>query len=738
MIKPSFSRIAVWIALSVVFMFIQQPSRYAQSANQQSQPEQKTSSQSQPANLPQQDQEAVVRITTQLVQVDAIVTDRKGQHIDDLSEDEFELLVDGKPQPLTFFKLVKLVESRRDEAEKPKEKTPVLTAMPTRQIEPEKVRRTIALVIDDLGLEFRSIAFAKSALKRFVAEQMEEGDLVGIIRTGSGFGIYQQFTSDKRILYAAIDKLRFALNGRRPIPFTLSSTDSLMGRNSVFKTPTEEADERRSDPKKAAREDAEKASGEFRENYFSYGTLGALNYVVRALRPLPGRKVALILSDGLAIPSDNHRSDFIDRMDRLAELAGRSSVSFYSIDVEGLVVPYWTDSAIESMQSSGGSSPIEPEDGLRYLAYQTGGLAFYNNNDTAGLIEKSVDDNRSYYLIGFDPEDETFDRKLHKIQLKVKRPGTHVRTRVGFLGVEEAKAREIPKTPEAQLLYALFSPFAAKDIPYQVTSLFFSSANGEPVIRSYFHIDASKLQFKDESNGEKSTALELVNYTFNEEGTAIEKYAKSFTLRFSAERYRRLLTEGIVYLNDFPIKKPGAYLLRSALRDANSGLLGSSHQFIQIPNLKKNELTLSGIILNSVVDGKALKPVNTAKSAADAATFDVLEAEIQANPAARRFSRDSEIEYQAAIYNPRIDRKTGKPGLLLQFELYRDGKPVFQSPERPVRSDRQNDPKWLDCGGRFQLRNFQTGEYLLRLVVKDQLRSGKGSVAEQWIDFTVR
>ncbi|MDX2030542.1 MAG: VWA domain-containing protein [Blastocatellia bacterium] len=702
-------------------------------------------------------QDSVVRISTQLVQIDAIVTDKKGAHVEDLSEGDFELTIDGKPQPLSYLKLIRLVEPAAEAAPVRRTPTPTLTQMPTRRIEEEKVRRTIALVVDDLGLSFSSVHFAKEALRRFVDEQMQEGDLVGLIRTSGGFGIYQQFTSDKRILYAAIDKLRFALNGRKQIPFIISSGSSLMGRNDVFKTPAEKQHEEmaaRRGPDLTANRDAntntqrdteqqeeftrqgEKSAEAFRESVFASGTLGALNYVVRALRPLPGRKVAVIMSDGLRLRLDDTRYgvEMQRRIRNLIELANRSSVAFYSVNVEGLIPPI-PDPARESIEDAtvdNYSGADAFNDGLRTLAYDTGGLALYNNNRTDLLLKRAVDDNRSYYLLGFDPEDDKFDRKHHKIRLRLKRPGLAIRTREGFFGIEDARVGQAPATREGQLLSALFSPFGAREIPYQVTSLFFSSTTGQPVIRSYFHIDCSKLKFKEEENGIRSLTLELANFTFNEAGMIVESYAQSFQVRLDEARYRRAMAEGLTYLNDFPIKKPGAYQFRSALREASTGQLGSSSQFIQVPDVSKGRFALSGIILNQVENGA---PAATASGEGD-----VLAASIAANPAARRFAANSEIEYLASIYNPRVDKQSGKPALQLQFELYRDGKPVFQSPERPVRTDRPTDPKWtwIDCGGRFQLKNFSAGDYLLRLVIRDQLREGKGATIEQWIDFTVR
>jgi hypothetical protein len=64
-------------------------------------------------------------------------------------------------------------------------------------------------MVDDLGLSFESSARVRRALKKFLDEETQDGDLVAIIRTRAGKGSLQQFTSDKHILYAAIDHVRW-------------------------------------------------------------------------------------------------------------------------------------------------------------------------------------------------------------------------------------------------------------------------------------------------------------------------------------------------------------------------------------------------------------------------------------------------------------------------------------------------------------------------------------------------
>jgi hypothetical protein len=90
----------------------------------------------------------------------------------------------------------------------------LLPPAPLAQIRPEDVRRTIVLMVDDLGLSFESMAFVRSALRKFVNQQMQPGDLVAICRTGAGSGALQQFTVDKRVLLSVIDGLRYNFNGR--------------------------------------------------------------------------------------------------------------------------------------------------------------------------------------------------------------------------------------------------------------------------------------------------------------------------------------------------------------------------------------------------------------------------------------------------------------------------------------------------------------------------------------------
>lgn len=716
-------RLRIAVAVTTALFAVNHPaSQFAQQQTPQPKQETKQPDAQTPA------QEISVRISTQLVQIDAVVTDKKGEHVEDLTEDDFELTVDGKKQTITYFRRIKLSEPKRPAASAANAPKPV-TSPPSASMEtiaPEQVARTIAFVVDDLGLSFESAYYARRAIKKFLDEQMREGDLVAIIRTGRGLGALQQFTSDKRVLYAAVEKLTWNPYSRDMIP-RFGVVDN-------------------NDPRPEESREAEARFEDFRETVFSAGTLGALNFVVRGLRELPGRKSAILISDGLRLFGRNRDNNHVlERVRRLTDLANRSSVVIYSLDAKGLqtLMPTAADPSggmsgpqFAQRMSQMSRQNFDSQEGLTYLARETGGFAVLNNNDLNFGIQRALKDQRSYYLIGFDPEDEKFDRKYHSIKLKALRPGLQTRTRAGFIGFPDRPTEPTPRTRSAQILSALFSPFGARDVATQMTSFFFNSPNpsrkqkNDPesisVVRSFFHIDASNLRFTDTNNGQKLLKLEIATFTFNENGAVVEQHGRAFELQLDEAQYAKALKRGFNYTDDFVIKKPGAYQFRAVIRDAETGRMGSAGQFIQVPDLSKNRLALSGLVLTSPEESDQQSPKSEERD------------DIQPTASVRRFSRNGVIDYGAVVFNATLDPKTGKPQLTMQLEMYHDGKVIHQSEPRQIAPGAMADPKRLECGGRLKLTGFSPGDYIMRMVVTDQLANQKYARAEQWMDFSVR
>jgi VWFA-related protein len=101
----------------------------------------------------------LLRVTVNLVQVDAVVTDSKGNQITNLTADDFVLLQDGKPQKITHFSYISTAAATSAPVA-PTRVTPVkgIPAPPPMKLRPDQIRRTVAMVVDDLGLSFESPA----------------------------------------------------------------------------------------------------------------------------------------------------------------------------------------------------------------------------------------------------------------------------------------------------------------------------------------------------------------------------------------------------------------------------------------------------------------------------------------------------------------------------------------------------------------------------------------------------
>jgi VWFA-related protein len=682
------------------------------------------------------DDEDVVKITTALIQVDVTVTDKKGKIVTNLKPEDFEIYENGERQTITNFSFISAAPSATPAPSPSKNAAPV--AAPPVSIKPEQVKRTIALVVDDLTLSFESTYYVQQSLKKFVNEQMQDGDLVAIIRTGAGIGALQQFTSDKRQLFAAIEKIRWNPNGTGRI----GAFAPIQGGGLQNERQTGDEDETRRD---TARE-----FDEFRESVFATGTLGALNYIVRGMRELPGRKSVMLFSDGFRIFSRasgfaeaNHR--VLDSLRRLTDLANRASVVIYTMDARGLQSLGLTaedDTSglsadqVEQRLSDRRSDFFDTQEGLIYLARQTGGFSIRNNNDLSQGVERMLEDQKGFYLIGYQPDAETFDpqkRRYNKLVIKVKNPDLRVRYRSGFFGISDEEARPTRQTAGQALISALTSPFAASGINVRMNTLFANDAKNGSYVRSLLHISGKDLKFEKQTDGSYKTVFDILAVSFGDNGIPADEISKTYTLTLKEEAYRRVLEKGFVYSFYFPVKKAGAYQLRAAIRDSGSEKTGSANQFVEVPNLKKERLTLSGIVLENLTAQQWQKLSNS--------NAENVRGELESDPmtdtSLRRFQSGTILRYGFEIYNAKLN-PAQKPQIKMQIKIFRDGQPYFESAPSPIDFPPQSDLQRLKVTRAINLgTEMKAGEYVLQVIVTDELAKEKRKIASQFVQFDV-
>jgi hypothetical protein len=281
-------------------------------------------------------------------------------------------------------------------------------------------------------------------------------------------------------------------------------------------------------------------------------------------------------------------------------------------------------------------------------------------------------------------------------------------------------------------------------------------------MRSFIHIDGNDITFKRQPDGTYKAVIDVVALTFGAKGLVVNEANVTHTLTLTERAYKEVLQGGLLYNMLVPAKKPGGYQLRVAVRDTVTERTGSASQYIEVPDVKKGRLTLSGIILKSPEATPAPAAVPTPKKAeepaepvtaaepenvprpspAPAAEPEDGPAPPPANPqgsaAVRRFRRGSTVEYGFYVYNAKPDRADNRPRIQTQLRLFRDGKLVYEGKVLPFDARPVNTQGDIGAGGELFLGTVLVpGEYALQMIVTDLLAKEKQNVAAQWIDFEI-
>jgi VWFA-related protein len=674
------------------------------------------------------------------VRIDAVVSDRDGRTVPGLTANDFEVRQDGKLQRVTFAQFMPVSSGSPTirttaavAARTAHEPSTLRVAEPPAPVRPDEIQRTLAVVVDDLGLSFESFHGMQRALHTFVDRELRPADLVAVVRTGGAGGGLQPFTTDRRVLHAVIDGLRWNGQSRNAVePYVaLNQWKTFSGGGRGGGAPL-------MDPDDFAELD------QLRRSSSAAGTLGALNLVVRGTRDLPGRKAIILVSEGFRFldPTDNGQPDSRVRaaLDRVIDQATRAGVVIYSLDARGLQTAgllasdnlkskpegelMETDIRLRAAQRT--EFNRDTQEGLAYLAEQTGGFAVLNTNDIGRGLGRITDDVRDYYVIGYSPSEGTFARPgekpaLHTISIKAKAPGLHVKTRKEFLGVSDPPDVAGPSTPAQQLIHAATSPFAATDIALRATTLPGYSPDKGTFVRALLHIDARPLTFVDSEDGKKTASVDVLGMVFDEDGTEVAHLTTGFSMRLTSEAAQAAVGDGLAYMLRISIPHAGAYQVRFAVRDQHSGLTGSAGEFVEISDVAGGAFALSGIVLRSEDPGTAVQ----SKVADD----------ISVTPAQALgvYERGARLWYAYEIYNAVTPVQAATT-------IWRGSEQVLAVSPDTLVPPAGNERRFAAAGGVRLGEKLPPGRYVLQIAATeaDPQRKGRSSTAVQRIAFDVR
>ena len=678
----------------------------------------------------------LLRITVVMIQVDAVVTDSAGKHVAGLRPDDFEILQDGVAQKLTYFSYDAGPQPApaSEAAPDPKSKSAVkLPLGPPAPVTAGQVRRTVALVVDDLALGFEDLVQVRDALRHYVERQMQPGDLMALVRTGGGVAILEQFTTDRRVLLEGIDLLKWRFSGR--VGLTPIAPES---------SPGAAPDGERSEPQIL----------DYGYQMSGLGALGTIEQVIRGMKGLPGRKSIVFFSDGMRMDSEVNAS-----LDKVTDMANRSAVSLYTVDPGGLRararerhqdVPIFPPTSTSRNADRFPTFPAEDDsefgmqEGLDALARRTGGLFYRSRNDIVQCVSEATDDQLGYYLLGYSPREGTFDKdaakaKFRRVTVRVRRPGLTVRWKSGFHGVPDqtsiAPSLATPRTREQQLADALASPFTATGLKVRLTSAYNETKKTGAVVQSLLHFGGQELAFSHEADGTWHAAVDVLTSAYRGVKQPMLQRQRKLEIRLLDVEYQRALHEGFLVMLTDPMKQPGAFLMRAVVRDAASERIGSASQYVQVPDTRKGQLAMSGIFLEqapqAMLNPKAAQPSTDGKEGR-------VEIWSEGGPAVRRYHPGQGILYAYSVINPKMKGRGKDFQVGSQLRVFRDGKLLYTGKYSHMLEINSQDPTRLVGGGLISLGGvLSPGEYLVQIVVTDENAGKKQPPVAQWVDFEV-
>jgi len=649
------------------------------------------------------------RAAVNVVQLDVSVLDDKRQPVRGLKASDFHVFEDGKPREIVAFTPVDL-PSRVAEtpAAAPPWAREVAQDVATNQIAAEG--RLVVIAFD------WSIRFDYSQSARRIAtaavETLGPGDQAAVIYT-SGFanaGVPQDFTSDHALLLRAINQpMAFAVKGFDVVSTRVGGFVNASGQMLEDPNGYTSGDCRcRACSLEAMTRVANglrTASGRrkiliFIGTYFrgAEAAMQAPTATMRGLPPPPGATTAFSIPDHEGPGTCNQ--PLKEAREKFERAAGLANLTVHVVDPVGL----------ETLENSpmGGGAPQTiqmRQDSLHMPADLTGGRTVLNTNTPETLVPAILDETQAYYLLGFTASD-TSSSRLHRIEVKVDRPGVHVRSRDGYYGNEEAAAVAAGSS-RAPLVKAVEGAVPHTDIPLSLVAMPFAA----PGKRT--GAVALVLGFQSPTAvgaaGARRAPVHLAIAALDPKGRLVASREASAEL---AAGVSSLAPEILSRLD----LAPGRYEIRVAA-DTPSGQRGSVFTFVDVPDLAKTTLGLSGIAM-------------TATPAAPSAPVGAFADLMPVTPTARRtFATSDRV---AAFLKVQQTRTPAAPVSVVIRVAGADGRVVFAE-TRAIAAAGFSTAQSADLNIDLPLARLDPGEYLLAIQA-----STESDQARRNLRFSVR
>lgn len=652
------------------------------------------------------DKDQAVQLKAELVELRVVVTDKKGQLVDNLKREDFEVLEDGRPQDISFFSIEKIEGSKSATS-------PDRPTAPAERPSPENAppARTIVLFVDTLHLSAKSMIEVKKTLRQFVDKQITDQDLVALITPHGNTGLLQQFIRDKKMLRYAIEKLRRFPRAETFFTPYLASRVTTEDQDAIQVAIQILGVEEGYVPLTA---ESAKAYAISRANQILLqelnmrkATLLTLKAVAERLAEMPGQRLIITMSDGFSLLDVGGSNDTAG-MQKVISRASRSGVVIYSIGAKGLNAPAeYSARPIPSSLAFGNFMALSESDeqiAMRALAAETGGEVYFNNNYLEVPLQKVLDNNRVYYALAYYPSEEKNKTKFRKVSIKLKNhPDYEVRTQKGYALVEDEKLI-VAKTPREKLFVSMVQPLPVTNIPVTASADFLVHDGDDSQVTVQVHFDAKPLEFK-EKDGKYHVACDVAVVVFDPSAKIVDSFAQQIKGELTSEHLEKAKHNGFRYSARLKLK-PGLHQVRIGVRDMESERAGTALAWVEVPDLKKGRLALSSLFLGRDQKTEEKEVVASDKNAGP---------RLMVGRAA--FRSGERAYYRFVAYNTSKNDELSE-GATVKIDIYSDEKAVFEGKWNPVSARAIRRGKaGVEIGGEVML-GLDPGIYEMRITVR--------------------
>ena len=631
------------------------------------------------------EEDEIIKVNSNLVNLDVIVKDKKGKVVRDLKPEDFIVTENGVKQKIEFFDAPLTAGTPNEKPATPSATTTVPGIPGTLP------RNVVALVLDGQSTEASNLKPVRDGITKYVKERVSSNDSVALFAIAGGLRLVQPFTQDKEKLISAIERTTNVSTQAKTAELRdLSATINELRELQQTQPRIEQITTPAAGSAMAQVMLTRRVLEEFLQLRSTLSVqqtrpvLAALAAICEGLRPVPGKKTLVMFSQGFVAP------EVLDwQVQSTIDLANRANVSIYIIDSTGLkggvpqsgaLVPNSALSGISAavdqesrIRASAGESIFDisrheginrQQDLLFRLSEDTGGHFIKNTNDFSSGLNRIDDEIRSRYTLAYRTTDQNFDGNFRKVKIEVQRPDVNVVSRNGYYAIPPSQV--VPLSPQDRKLMANFATLESHStLPLSVELHPFRSAEGLYMIPVLFDIPPKSVNF-DEKGGKRRLQLEVLGLVKAEGNDRIlTRLGGSFNVELSPEQYELISNDKIFYRQDLELQ-PGNYSIDLVVKDSLSGNATARREKLVLPE-PDAEFSSTAPVLSR----HAAAVIPSLAQTTD--IFTVGNVQIRPSPS-REFRATDNLIIFFRLYNAATRAETGKPLVKVTVSLMRDGR----------------------------------------------------------------